>query len=65
MPAPLWASHYYWNLPLLLVLISLVYSATRYDRWDLILRETARWGARLAGFLFAVVLVLFLVAVIV
>lgn len=63
--APLGAIAYYWHLPLLLVLVSLVYAATRYDEWDLILNEAVRWGARLAGFLLAVVLVLFLVAVIV
>jgi hypothetical protein len=45
-----------------IVLISLVYSATRYDQWHLILREALRWGVRLTGFLFAVIFVLFLVA---
>lgn len=39
------------DLPLLIVLISLVYSATRYDEWGPILREALRWGLRLAGFL--------------
>jgi hypothetical protein len=55
---------YYWHLPLLIVLVSLVYGATRYDQWDLILRESLRWGLRLTGFLFAVVAILFLVATI-
>ena len=27
----------YWHLPVLLVAFSLVYSATRHDRWDRIL----------------------------
>ena len=61
----LWAASPYWHLPLLIVLISLVYSATRYDQWGLIFKEAFRWGLRLVGFLFAVVLVLFLVATIV
>jgi hypothetical protein len=42
---------YYFDLPLMVVLISLVYSATRYDRWPAILWEATRWGARLLGFL--------------
>lgn len=52
----------YVQLPILIVLISLVYSATRYDRWDLILREALRWGSRMVGFLLAIGVVLFLVA---
>ena len=64
MPAPLFALAYYWHLPLLIVLVSLVYGATRYDQWGLILREALRWGLRLTGFLFAVMLILFLVATI-
>lgn len=39
------------HLPVLLVAVSLVYSATRHDRWDLILKEAAGWGIRMAGFL--------------
>ena len=62
---PLFAISFYWHLPFLIVLISLVYSATRYDQWGLILREALRRGLRLTGFLFAVVLVLFLVSAIV
>ena len=64
MPRPLLALQYYWHLPLLVVLVSLVYGATRYDQWGLILRESFRWGLRLTGFLFAVILILFLVATI-
>ncbi|MCI0681514.1 MAG: hypothetical protein L0Y71_05375 [Gemmataceae bacterium] len=52
----------YAQLPILIVLISLVYSATRYDRWDLILGEAFRWGSRMAIFLLAIGAVLFLVA---
>jgi hypothetical protein len=47
------------DLPLLIVLTSLVYSATRYDRWSSILYEAVRWGLRLGLFMLAIVLVLF------
>lgn len=39
------------HLPVLLIAVSLVYSATRHDRWDLILKEAVGWGVRMAGFL--------------
>jgi hypothetical protein len=48
----------YWELPVLIVLVSLVYSATQYDRWDYILRESVRWGLRMALFLIGIVLIL-------
>jgi hypothetical protein len=48
------------DLPVTIVLVSLVYSATRYDRWSSILREAGRWGLRLVGFLGGIVLALFL-----
>lgn len=51
----------YAQLPILIVVISLVYSATKFDRWDLILRDALRWGSRMAGFLLAIGAVLFLV----
>jgi hypothetical protein len=47
------------DLPILIVLISLVYSATRFDAWGPILREAFRWGLRLAAFLVAICLALF------
>jgi hypothetical protein len=50
------------DLPLLIVLISLVYSATRYERWDSILREALRWALRLTGFLGAIGVVLYLIS---
>lgn len=53
---------FYWHLPILIVVISLVYSATRYDEWKPILHEAWRWGARLAGFLVGVMVVLYVVA---
>jgi len=41
----------YWDLPLLIVIVSLVYSATRFDRWEFIFREAFRWGSRMVAFL--------------
>jgi hypothetical protein len=52
---------YFFDLPLMVVLISLVYSATRYDRWPAILREALRWGARLVGFLVGIAVLLYVV----
>jgi hypothetical protein len=54
-------SHIYWHLPILIVLISLVYSATRFDDWRSILHESARWALRMGGFLGAIAVALFLV----
>jgi hypothetical protein len=48
----------YWHLLFLIPIISLVYSATRYDDWPVILREAWRWGLRMTGFLFAIALAL-------
>jgi hypothetical protein len=60
MLTPLLAHNIYLiDLPLLVVLISLVYSATRFDRWDLILREAFRWGLRLVAFLVAICVALY------
>jgi hypothetical protein len=59
---PLAAVPYYWHLPILIIVISLVYSATRFDEWGPIFREAVRWGLRLTAFLFAIVAVLYVVA---
>lgn len=48
----------YFELPLLIVIISLVYSATRFDRWDFIIREAIRWVVRMSLFLIGIVLIL-------
>lgn len=48
----------YWHLPLMIVVISLVYSATRFDEWDAILREAFRWGLRMTLFLLGIVFIL-------
>jgi hypothetical protein len=53
---------YYWHLPILIVVVSLVYSATRFDDWLPILREAVRWGLRLTAFLFVIVTALYVVA---
>ncbi len=53
---------YYLDLPFLLILVSLVYSATRFDEWPLILREAVRWGLRLLAFLGAIGVALYLVS---
>jgi hypothetical protein len=49
---------FYWHLPLLIVLVSLVYSATRFDQWSAIFHEAARWGLRLTAFIFCIVALL-------
>jgi hypothetical protein len=58
----IFASFIYWQLPVLIVVISLVYSATRYDEWDSILREAFRWGLRMTGFLLAIAVALYALA---
>ena len=52
----------YFHLPVLIVVISLVYSGTRYESWSAILVESLRWGLRMIGFLAAIGLVLFILA---
>jgi len=60
--ATLFAASIYWHLPFLVLAISLVYSATRFDQWDAILHETFRWGLRMFGFMLAIFAVLFAAA---
>ena len=52
----------YYHLPILIVVISLVYSATRFDHWDAIFREAFRWGLRMVLFLAGIVLILWGIA---
>lgn len=52
----------YWHLPILIVVVSIVYSATRFDRWDLIFREAFRWGLRMALFLCGIGVALYAVS---
>ena len=56
---------YYVHVPVLLILISLVYSATRFDQWNYILREALRWGLRLLLFLVVIVVVLYAVSTVI
>jgi hypothetical protein len=58
----LFAPLLYLHLPVLIVVISVVYSATRYDQWHAIFREAFRWGIRMSGFLVAIGLVLYVLA---
>lgn len=58
----LFGASIYWDLPVLLVVVSLVYAATRHDRWDKILHEAFGWGIRIALFLFAIGLGLYLLS---
>ncbi len=60
MNPPNWSI--YWDLPVLIVVVSLVYSATRYDGWGAIVREAARWGGRMTMFLGSIGLALYFVA---
>jgi hypothetical protein len=46
----------YWYLIPLIIVVSLVYSATRYEAWWLIVRRAARLGSLIIGFM-AVILV--------
>ncbi len=52
---------YLFDLPLLVVLISMVYSATRFDEWSAISREFLRWILRLVLFLGGIGVLLFIV----
>lgn len=55
---------FYWQLPLLIVIISLVYSATRFDHWSDIFQEAFRWGLRMTAFLLGIGVVLYLLALV-
>ncbi len=52
----------YWHLPILVVVISLVYSATRFEQWTSILHEAFRWGLRMTVFLVSVAFILYVLA---
>jgi hypothetical protein len=60
--AALFAVSIYWDLPVLLVVVSLVYAGTRHDRWDKIVSEGLGWGLRIAVFLFMIGLILYLLS---
>jgi hypothetical protein len=52
----------YWHLPIMVVLISLVYSATRFERWDNIGWETLRWIRNMGGFLVGIAVLLYILS---
>jgi hypothetical protein len=52
----------YWDLPILVVVVSLVYSATRFDDFGAIFREALRWGRRMVGFLCGIAIALYLLS---
>ena len=52
----------FWHLPILIVIISLVYSATRYDPWGAILAESVRWVLRMTAFLGGIGVFLYVLA---
>jgi hypothetical protein len=63
MSQDMWSGlNMYWQLPVLILVISLVYSATRYDQWSAIAKETLRWVLNMSVFLVAIGVVLFLLA---
>jgi ABC-type Fe3+ transport system permease subunit len=49
----------YLHLPILIVVVSLVYSATRHDDWNKIVREAVHWGLRMTTFLLMIGVILF------
>jgi hypothetical protein len=49
----------YLHLPILIVVVSLVYSATRHDDWHKIVREAVHWGLRMTTFLLTIGVILF------
>ena len=51
MTDPKTASVFWLDLPLLIVLVSLVYGATRFEAWPAILVESGKWVLRLGSFL--------------
>lgn len=58
MIAVLLAASIYWHLPVLVVLVSLIYSATRFDDWHRILRHAFRGGMYIVVFMGGVFLFL-------
>jgi hypothetical protein len=54
----------YLHLPILVILVSLVYSATRYDEWDLIVSNAIRGCVYIVTFLGSVLAVLWFLSVV-
>jgi hypothetical protein len=55
-------SSLYVHLPIMIALISLVYSATRYEGWGDILSEAVRWGLRMLAFLCGIAVLLYILS---
>ncbi len=55
-------SSIYLHLPIMIALISLVYSATRFEAWGNILHEAVRWGLRMLGFLCGIAVILYILS---
>jgi hypothetical protein len=55
----------YLHLPIMLILVSLVYSATRYDEWDLIVGNALRGCVYIVTFLGSVFVVLWILSAVV
>lgn len=49
----------YIHLPILIVVVSLVYSASRFDAWNKIFKEALHWGLRMTSFLIMIGIVLY------
>jgi len=60
--SPAFAGNIYWHLPILIVVISLVYSATRFESWRAIFVEAFRWGLRMTAFLVVIAMLLTVLA---
>jgi hypothetical protein len=52
----------YLHLPIMIAVISLVYSATRYEYWGNILHEAVRWGLRMLTFLCGIAVTLYILS---
>lgn len=55
-------SSIYWHFPILIVVISFVYSATRFELWPDIVREAFHWMSRMTMFLGGIAVIMFLIA---
>jgi hypothetical protein len=55
----LFAASIYLHLPFMLLIISLVYSATKHENWDDILTDAFHWGIRMFAFMVVVAVVLY------
>jgi hypothetical protein len=48
---PFFAASIYVDMPIMMIVVALVYSATRHDDWGSIFREAGRWLAHIVLFL--------------